>query len=134
MGFTPPFLEVRKISGGWNVLAPSSTVTDDLYIYPNTTDTTTKIVLLGNGDIQFWTTATNGLTWVEGATERLRITETTPDLTIESKTDANNIFLKTTGTGMVKFGTFTGSADVACNGSIAVLDALGNARKLMTTA
>jgi polygalacturonase len=38
------------------------------------------------------------------------------------------------GTGMVKFGTHTGSGDVACNGFIEIRDASGVVRKLMTTA
>lgn len=38
------------------------------------------------------------------------------------------------GTGLVRYGTHTGSADVACNGYITIRDAAGNTRKLMTTA
>jgi hypothetical protein len=54
---------------------------------------------------------------------------------IELKTITNfDIFLNAQGTGKIKFGTHTASGDVACNGSIAILDAAGNARKLMTTA
>jgi hypothetical protein len=54
---------------------------------------------------------------------------------IELKTVADNdIYLNAQGTGKIKFGTHTASGDVACNGSIAIKDAAGNARKLMTTA
>lgn len=51
-------------------------------------------------------------------------------------TAANNfdIFLTTSGTGRVKFGTHAGTGDVVCNGNISIKDAAGNARKLMTTA
>jgi len=56
-----------------------------------------------------------------------------PDNIIGSQNN-RNIWLYPNGTGKVKFGTHTGSGDVACNGSIAILDAAGNARKLMTTA
>lgn len=50
--------------------------------------------------------------------------------------DDTNIDLMFTpkGSGVIKFGTFTGSGDVVCNGSITIKDAAGNTRKLMTTA
>jgi hypothetical protein len=38
------------------------------------------------------------------------------------------------GTGLVKYGTYTSTGDVACNGYIEIKDAAGNVRKLMTTA
>jgi hypothetical protein len=61
------------------------------------------------------------------------MTYSTPDLVLTGLAD-KNIYICPSGTGKVKFGTHTGSGDVACNGSIAILDAAGNARKLMTTA
>jgi len=49
--------------------------------------------------------------------------------------DSNlDFFIIPKGTGMVKFGTHTGSGDVACNGFIEIRDASGVVRKLMTTA
>ncbi len=38
------------------------------------------------------------------------------------------------GTGLVRFGTHTGTGDTACNGYITIKDTAGNTRKLMTTA
>lgn len=50
-------------------------------------------------------------------------------------TDANiDLLLTPKGTGLVRYGTFTGSGDVVCNGSISIRDAAGTIRKLMTTA
>lgn len=49
--------------------------------------------------------------------------------------DSNlDFFIIPKGTGRVKFGTHTGSGDVACNGYIEIKDASGVVRKLMTTA
>jgi hypothetical protein len=50
-------------------------------------------------------------------------------------TDANvDLRFVPRGTGRVRFGTHTGSADVACNGYIEIRDAGGTLRRLMTTA
>ena len=57
-----------------------------------------------------------------------------PDMCIAAQAGNFNLFLIPNGTGKVKFGTFTASGDVAVNGSIAILDAAGNARKLATVA
>lgn len=49
--------------------------------------------------------------------------------------DANiDLFFVPKGTGLVRYGTYTGTGDVACNGYIEIKDAAGNVRKLMTTA
>ncbi len=45
-----------------------------------------------------------------------------------------DIWINTYGTGVVRFGTHTGSGDVACNGYITIKDDAGTTRKLMTTA
>jgi hypothetical protein len=50
-------------------------------------------------------------------------------------TDTNIDFMLTPkGSGTVKFGTFTGSADAAVNGYVTIKDAAGNSRKLATIA
>lgn len=45
-----------------------------------------------------------------------------------------DLFLACKNSGVVRFGTFTGTGDVACNGYITIKDQAGNIRKLMTTA
>lgn len=50
-------------------------------------------------------------------------------------TDANvDLQLTPKASGLIRFGTHAGSADVACNGYITIKDAGGTTRKLMTTA
>jgi len=50
-------------------------------------------------------------------------------------TDADiDITLVPKGTGLVRFGVFTGSGDVAVNGSVSIRDAAGTIRKLATVA
>lgn len=57
-----------------------------------------------------------------------------PSLTAEG-TDANiHLLLNPKGTGRVSFGTFVSSGDAAINGSVQILDAAGNFRKLATIA
>ena len=51
MGFTPPFLVVNKVAGGYNLITPSTTTGDDLIIYPNSADTTSYIRIDGAGDV-----------------------------------------------------------------------------------
>ena len=135
MGYTPPQLEVRKISGGWGVYAPTGTTGDDLSIYPNTTDTYSSIVIYGaTGGIKLQTVAGAYLSHFNAGSEVLRIYYSTPDQIIECPVDAKNIYLKTTGTGKVKFGTKTGTGDVAVDGYVSILDSAGNAVKLATVA
>lgn len=45
-----------------------------------------------------------------------------------------DVFVSPKGTGVLRFGTFTGSADVACNGYVTIKDSAGTLRKIMITA
>lgn len=135
MGYTPPWINLVQAAGKWT-LYPPGVGTDDFYIYPNTVDVRPAIILYGAGNFDLYTAtaypirvydnATNVAQWVyEAANNQYKII---------SMVDAKDLYLATTGTGVLKFGTHTGSGDVVCNGSIAIKDAAGNARKLMTTA
>jgi hypothetical protein len=136
MGYTSPYLEVRKVSGGWSLFAPTPTSTDDLRIYANTNDTFGQIKIDGLGPIYLYPQAGNGVLISPGGIATLEITNDTANTQakINSAIANHDLYLAVTGTGVVKFGTHTGTGDVACNGYIAVKDAAGNARKLMTTA
>lgn len=58
-----------------------------------------------------------------------------PVALVAQGTDANvDLQLTPKGTGLARFGTFTGTGDVVCNGYITIKDAGGTTRKLMTTA
>lgn len=58
-----------------------------------------------------------------------------PVIISASGTDTDvDLLLACQNNGVVRFGTFTGTGDVACNGYITIKDESGNTRKLMTTA
>jgi hypothetical protein len=133
MGYTPPYLEVRKV-GTTTTVYPSGATGDTLLIRANNIDTYPYIAMTGTGIIKIYY-STQMEFYDEGtAAQVLQIYETPGTLFFEGKNANDDIFLKPAGSGVLKFGTHTGSGDVACNGSIAVKDAAGNARKLMTTA
>ena len=109
------------------------TAADDLYIYPNSAVASTYMKINGAGSFEFITNTVMSWFMAAGACSG-RLSYVNPDMILECLTDAKNIYLKPTGVGKVKFGVVTGSGDVVCNGSLAMLDAAGNAVKLMTTA
>jgi hypothetical protein len=130
MPYKPAQLKINKVAGGTSVYPKGSATTDDLYIYPNPIDVHPYICLVGDAYALIY-----GKTIMAAAAGSfLQFDYSTPDAIIENTIDTKNIYLKTTGTGKIKFGTHTGSGDVACNGSIAIIDSGGTARKLMTTA
>lgn len=59
---------------------------------------------------------------------------TAPQLLAEGEDTDIDLFLGGKGSGVVRFGTYTLTADVACNGYITIKDSAGTIRKLMTTA
>lgn len=136
MGYTPPQLEVRKIAGGYSIFPPTTTTGDDITIYPNGTDTAPYIKIFANSNIVVggYPTTSGGSGFSINDTANLKFTYTTPDWNIESTTADKNIYLKTTGTGVIKFGTYTAGAATDSTGYITILDAAGNTRKLMVQA
>ena len=120
MGYTPPWLNVLAPSGyvkvyGNTPLKPYIYFVDSgyLYIVGNDGDT----IRIGDTSADF-----------------LKIYDSATDAVFETAPANTNLYLNATGTGKVKFGTFTGSGDVAINGSISILDSGGSARKLATVA
>ena len=132
MGYTHPFLDVRKIAGGWSLTAPGAT-TDDLSLIANAIDTIASVVIKGNGGVDIIMGGGSALS-LYGSNQFLDINYATPDVNFSGIIADKNLFLNPAGTGKVKFGTFTGSGDVAVNGSISILDSGGSARKLATVA
>ena len=133
MGYTPPYLNVRKVAGGIAV-DPGGVTTDDLTIYSNSVDAQPTIILYGDNKIQVCHKAGTSFEIVDNATIYLKTYYNVTDSFIENAIVNSNLCLVTNGTGKVKFGTFTGSGDVAVNGSISILDSGGTARKLATVA
>lgn len=132
MGYTPPYLEVRKISGGTNIY-PTGATTEDLFIYPNATDTKPVITLLGTGDIYLDAPTGHVIYIMINGAALGSIGGDATHFSLVGEGD-RNVLLNPNGTGKVQFGTWTGAGDAATNGSIAVLDQAGNARKLATVA
>ena len=133
MGYTPPYLNVRKVAGGIAV-DPGGASTEDLTIYPNGADTVAHIKLNGLSSVELHPAAGAGVDIFDYVTQYGSIGYASPDMIITCIIADKNISLVPSGTGKVKFGTFTGSGDVAVNGSISILDSGGSARKLATVA
>ena len=134
MGYTPPFLDVRKVAANTTAVYGGNTAGDVLILYGSVPNATPRIEVNGNNPI--YTYLPNGLPlYLIDSTGSTFLTFkwTTPDAQISTATNYN-LALLPDGTGKVKFGTFTGSGDVAVNGSISILDSSGNARKLATVA
>ena len=131
MGYTPPQLDVRKVAGGWNAYAPSSTTADLLKIMANTTDAEPYITLDGAVDVKI--DYASYCYFLTGGVFTMYITDSGTDSILATKTD-NNLFLKPVGTGKVKFGVYDATPALASSGFIPILDAAGNERKLMVQA
>jgi hypothetical protein len=134
MGYTPPWLNVNKIAGGYSIYPPNAATTEDLNIYANTTDATSRLELQGLGNVKIYCGSGSLFSFVLASTEILTISYTSPDLIINGKIADKNIFLNPAGTGKIKFGTYTAGAATDSTGYIDILDAAGNARKLMVQA
>ena len=132
MGYHIPPLEVRKVAGGWNAYPPSVKTGDNLTIFPNYADTYPTIILKGTGDLVLQNQGS--FKFVYNTTEFLNLYLNAGHCYLQSKENNKDLYLLTSGSGVVGFGTHTGSGDVACNGSILVKDSGGTLRKLMTTA
>lgn len=132
MGYTQPFFNVRKITGGYSIF-PDGVTTDDLTIYPNPIDTTGWLKIEGGGRALIGVTAGYAIAFYDGSTNYLNIIYSTPDIQINPLVN-KNVFLNPTGTGRVKFGTYTAGAATDSTGYIDIIDAGGTARKLMVQA
>lgn len=117
MGYTPYPLTVRKVGAG----------IEDIY------HDTLRVLRIDS-------TTTANTTTIEGqsATNKaLKLKDNTSD---NNYIDIHNGYISyvSGGThifdGNIKYGTHTGTGDVACNGYITILDSANNTRKLMTTA
>jgi hypothetical protein len=110
------------------------TTGDDLLIYPNTVDGVTYLRMDGNGDFMISHASDKLLKISDGAGNYLSFNDDATDMIMTSVMDTKNLFLKTTGTGVVKFGVYDATPALASAGFIPILDAAGNVRKLMVQA
>lgn len=134
MGYTAPNLEVRKVSSGWKVYGPSSTTGDDLFIYANLTDTYSQIEIRGDSGIYLRVPNAQKVIIADSAAELLSLSDDATDTIFDTVSGNKNVYLKPHGTGLVKFGAYTAGAATDSTGYISILDAAGNARKLMVQA
>jgi len=104
-----------------------------LTLIANQTDTEPYLALSGSGTMT--AKATNHYFRV-GASLRASVSASSFTLTgISLATGTNeDLYLNPNGTGVVKFGTKTGTGDVAVDGYVSIKDAAGNAVKLATVA
>jgi hypothetical protein len=128
MGYTPPYLEVRKVAGGWSAYGPSHTAGDTLTIYSNTVDGRPRLVLTGGAKMELH--ASTSFEFNTDAATPLTLSYSAPDTILDTYGGDHNLFLKPNGTGKVKFGTYVPGL-VVSTGTIPMLDAAGNARNIL---
>jgi len=126
------------VDGALNIayLYGSTASTADLFIYPNTTSVYPFWKLNGDGHFNAQLPTTKAFNLYNETVLGMVFEPDVAHGSTHSKiaTDANFDLLFDTGTGVVRFGLYAGSGDVACNGSVTIKDMAGNTRKLMTTA
>ena len=125
---------VKKIAGVFYARPLGGVTTDDLTIYPNSIDTESSIRLLGGSSMYLTHTAGSGCFFSDAGTDYLKIQYTSPDAIIYGYINDKNIFINPSGTGKVKFGTYSAGAATDSIGYISILDSGGTARKLMVQA
>ena len=135
MGYTDTPLYVRRLDANTNgVYGTGSATGNILKIYPNTIDVNPFFELAGNGDCYLYTPNGAKLQFVDNTgSSFLSFNWVTPDTQISTFTNYN-LALLPQGTGKVKFGTYTATPATDSTGYISILDAAGNARKLMVQA
>jgi hypothetical protein len=95
---------------------------------------TAKITLVPNANIVLTSGSGTLAQYYSGVSEKYAITFNATDLALGIKQTNTNLFLLPNGTGKVKFGAYTATPATDSTGFIDVLDAAGNARKLMIQA
>ena len=130
MGYTPPYLNVRKVAGGIAV-DPGGVTTDDLTIYPNSTDLHARIKLDGTGNVLIVSASAGGIAfgYDDAGTPMLTFNYGASEITASLMLN-RDFFLQPTGTGVLKFGTFTSDATVTQSGYITIKDSGGTTRYL----
>jgi hypothetical protein len=95
---------------------------------------TAKILLVPNANVVLRSGSGTLMQCYYVTAEKYAITFNATDLALGVKQTDTNLFLLPSGTGKVKFGAHTATGDAVSDGSIAIIDAGGTPRKLMTKA
>ena len=131
MGYTPPYLDVRKVASDWTVYPSGSSTGDTLTIKSNPTDANPRIYMAGNGAITVLFPNGQGLAFYDATgSDYLKINWVTPDVQLSTYTNYN-LSLLPQGTGRVKFGSYVAGAKTDSTGYIEILDSGGTSRRLM---
>lgn len=104
--------------------------TDDLSLYANIADAYPYIKLFGTAGMRCHISLGFSLEVMEEATTVFQFYHDGSGAIVGSALDGHDLFLSTTGTGVVKFGTYTAGL-VVCTGTIAAKDAAGNATRIL---
>lgn len=125
-------LYLTKTGTEYFVTPLSTTTGDALKIRGNRTDTSPSITLQGNS--QLIINGGTSIRLIVSGVEPCKISHSGTEFMIEEIRDGEDIYLKTTGVGVIKFGTYTAGAALASDGYITIKDAGGVTRKLMVQA
>lgn len=98
------------------------------------TDPMIEIEAGASGDINLVTQTNRYIDLFQAATNYLRFHYQSSIATITTGQTNGDLLIAPNGTGVLRYGTKTGTGDVACDGYISIKDSSGNAVKLMTTA
>ena len=133
MGYTPPYLDVRKIGAHTDIYGIGVTG-DYLRLYANQVDANCHLEIYGGSGAYIVLPNGESLQLKDNAgAEFLKFNWVTPDAQISTLTNYN-LALLPQGTGKVKFGAYSAGAATDSTGYITILDAAGNTRKLMVQA
>jgi hypothetical protein len=135
MGYTPPYLEVRKVTGGYEVSPPLNASGDVLSIKANLTDAYPKIVMNGDTNIYFVGNTIETFRFYNALSHFFTIGNDAPNAYtfLHSTVNGYDLYLVTTGAGVLRFGTYAAVPGVSA-GYITIKDSAGNLRKLMVQA
>ena len=127
-------LNISFATAGVTSIYGGITAGDDLTLVGSTADAYPKIVLRGGSNPIIYTPYATDLVIYNTTTQALTMTWGAAEYTIENKVNNSDTFLKCTGAGVLKFGTYTAGAALASIGYITTKDAAGNTIKLMVQA
>jgi len=129
-------LEIDLATAGRTTIYGGDTAGDDFYIYANIADATNSLELLGGNDTKL--RAAVDIDLLAAANVNIygnrKVVGLGGTLTLEASAANGDILLTPHGTGKARFGTKTGTGDVAVDGYVSIKDAAGAAVKLATVA
>ena len=137
MGYSPPYLFVRKAAATQTNVYGNTETLHSLYIYANQVDDAPRIALIPNYAYEILCNMENAGAKFRintGADGVLTIGISGTDTVFDTIANNKNIFLQPHGTGNVKFGTYAAAIATESTGYITIKDAAGNSRKLMVQA